>query len=102
MLRIDDNAVIDAVPRDAMTWAAYEEDGLAFFALADQLSRDDAERFAQTMARWRLAEPYEDIDDGAGALRSRPRDICSYYGIDDAANIDFDDAVELAQRHQFR
>src|SRR5205823_10837067 len=51
LLRIDDNAVIDAVPRDAMTWAAYEEDGLAFFALADQLRLDDGERFAQTMAR---------------------------------------------------
>jgi type VII secretion protein EccCa/type VII secretion protein EccCb len=91
MLRVADDAVIEAVPRDAMTWAAYEEDGLAFFALADQLSLEDAERFAQTMARWRLAEPYEDIDDGAGALRSRPHDICAYYGIDDAANIDFDE-----------
>jgi type VII secretion protein EccCa/type VII secretion protein EccCb len=89
LLRVRADGVIDAVPRDAMTWAAYEEDGLAFFALADPCSLDDAERFAQTMARWRLAEPYEDIDDGAGIAHARPRDICSYYGIDDAANIDF-------------
>ena len=90
LVRIGADAVVEAVPRDAMTWAAYEEDGLAFFALADQLSVDDAERFAQTMARWRLAEPYEDIDDGANALHSRPRDILSYYGIEDPADIDFE------------
>ena len=90
LLRIDSDAVISAVPRDAATWAAYEEDGLAFFALADQLSGDDAERFAQALARWRLAEPYEDIDDGGAALSSRPRDICAYYGVEDPANIDFD------------
>ena len=54
------------------------------------------------MARWRLAEPYEDIDDGAGGCAAGPRDICSYYGITDAANIDFDELWALAQRHQLR
>ena len=43
------------------------------------------------MARWRLAEPYEDIDDGGGALSSRPRDIWPTTAIDDPANIDFEE-----------
>lgn len=90
LLRVSDEGVIKAVPRDAMTWAAYEEEGLAFFAVADQVSAVDAERFAQTMTRWRLAEAYEDTDDDRATLYNRPRDILSYYGIEDAANIDFD------------
>lgn len=89
LLRVGADGVIDAVPRDAMTWAAYEEDGLKFFAVADRVDVVDAERFAQTMTRWRLAEAYEDTDDGSGALFSRPRDIMSYYGITDGADIDF-------------
>ena len=89
MLRIGTNGVIEALPRDAATWAAHEEQGLAFFALADQVTRDDAERFAQQMARWRLAEPYEDIDLADGPQRA-PKDILSFYDITDAANIDFD------------
>ena len=52
LLRVRADGVIDAVPRDAMTWAAYEEDGLKFFAVADQVEAVDAERFAQTMTRW--------------------------------------------------
>ena len=42
------------------------------------------------MTRWWLAEAYEEPDDGSGALFSRPRDILSYYGIEDPANIDFE------------
>jgi len=90
LLRVRADGVIDAVPRDAMTWAAYEEDGLKFFAVADQVEAVEAERFAQTMTRWRLAQAYEEPDDGGGALFSRPRDIMAYYGITDAADIDFD------------
>ena len=47
LLRLRDDGVIEAVPRDAMTWAAYEEDGLKFFAVADQLEAVDAEQFAR-------------------------------------------------------
>ncbi|TDO06499.1 type VII secretion protein EccCa/type VII secretion protein EccCb [Mycobacterium sp. BK086] len=88
-LRIGAGAVVEAVPRDGHTWAAYEEDGLAFFALADQLSREDAERFAMQMARFRLAEAYDLGDLGDGIDHSRPRDILSFYGIADPARIDF-------------
>ncbi len=88
-LRIGATAVIEAVPRDGHTWAAYEEDGPVFFALADQLSRCDAERFAMQMARWRLAEAYDLGDAGNGLDHARPRDILSYYGIEDPARIDF-------------
>ena len=68
--RISQDAVVQAVPRDGQTWAAYEEDGLTFFALADQLGREDAERFAMHMARWRLTEAYE-IGDVAEDLTIR-------------------------------
>lgn len=89
VLRVGADAVIQAVPRDGQTWAAYEEDGLTFFALADQLSRSDAERFAMHMARWRLTEAYEIGDVAEDLTIGRPRDILSYWGITDAAHIDF-------------
>ena len=88
LLRIDERGVIEAVPRDASTWAAHVEEAGTFFAVADQLSRDEAERFAQQMTRWRLAEAYEAIG-AEDTMGHRPRDIMSYYGIADAANIDF-------------
>ena len=47
-----------------------------------------AETFAERMSRWRLAEAYEAIEIGTGE-RVMARDILAYYGIEDAANIDF-------------
>lgn len=87
VLHIDADGVVVAVPRDATTWDAKDEQP-RFFAVADQISRDEAEAFAERMARWRLAEAYEalETDDGARFLA---RDILTYYGIDDAADIDF-------------
>ena len=40
------------------------------------------------MARWRLAEAYEEI--GQRVAHIGARDILSYYGIDDPSEIDFD------------
>ena len=89
LLRITDDGVLNAVPRDG-TWAADPEQGLEFFAVADQLERFEAELLAQQIARSRVAEPYEDnIGEDVGDFK-RPRDICAYYGIKDAAAIDFD------------
>ena len=48
-----------------------------------------AETFAERMARWRLAEAYEAIE-MTRAQRVMARDILSYYGIEDAAHIDFE------------
>lgn len=89
VLHVGDNGVITAVPRDAITWDAKEAGRPQFFAVADQMSRQDAEAFAEGMARWRLAEAYETLDVG-GAERFMARDILAYYGIDDAADIDFE------------
>jgi len=88
LLRVTEAAVIEAVPRDAATWAAYTEEEPTFFAVADQLSLIEAERFAQQMTRWRLAEAYEAIG-AEDPLGHRPKDILAYYGITDAAAIDF-------------
>lgn len=88
VLRISENGVIDAVPRDG-TWAPDSEQGMEFFAVADQLERFEAELLAQQIARSRVAEPYEDIGEEIGDFQ-RPRDICSYYGVSDPAAIDFD------------
>jgi DNA segregation ATPase FtsK/SpoIIIE, S-DNA-T family len=87
VLHIGADATVLAVPRDPVTWDA-KEDEPRFFAVADQLSRDEAEAFAERMARWRLAEAYEAIQVGSGS-RFMARDILSYYGIEDAAGIDF-------------
>ncbi|CDM79564.1 type VII secretion protein EccC (plasmid) [Mycobacterium marinum] len=88
VLYVGDNAVISAVPRDPVTWDA-QGDEPQFFAYADQLSRDGAETFAERMSRWRLAEAYEAIEIGTGQ-RVMARDILSYYGIEDATQIDFE------------
>lgn len=84
---VNDLGVIEALPRDRDTWIVID-DNAWFFALADNLSAMDAERFAQRIARWRLAEAYEEI--GQRVAHISARDILSYYGIDDAASIDFD------------
>lgn len=89
VLQIDADGVISAVPRDAMTWDAKDE-APQFFAVADQMGRDDAESFAERMSRWRLAEAYEAVDFDSGA-RLLARDILSYYGVEDAADINFDE-----------
>jgi type VII secretion protein EccCa/type VII secretion protein EccCb len=89
VLDISEGGIITAVPRDPMTWDAKEAHRGQFFAVADQMSRDDAEAFGERMARWRLAEAYETLD-MSGADRFMARDILAHYGIDDAANIDFE------------
>lgn len=83
----NDLGVIEALPRDRDTFMVID-DKAWFFALTDQISELDAERFAQRMARWRLAEAYEEI--GQRVAHISARDILSYYGIDDASSIDFD------------
>jgi type VII secretion protein EccCa/type VII secretion protein EccCb len=87
VLHIGENAVISAVPRDPVTWDPQGEEA-QFFAYADQIDREEAETFAERMARWRLAEAYEAIEIHTGQ-RVMARDILSYYGIEDAADIDF-------------
>ncbi|WP_273735428.1 type VII secretion protein EccCa [Mycolicibacterium septicum] len=89
LLRIDEDAVVRAVPRDVDTWAPHEDEGLMFFAVADQLERAEAEQLAQGIARWRLAEPYEDTSAEPDGFH-QPRDILSYYEISDPAAIDFE------------
>ncbi|MDQ1249416.1 MAG: segregation ATPase FtsK/SpoIIIE, family [Actinomycetota bacterium] len=89
VLTVGSDAVVQAVPRDGQTWAADEQGGLSFFALADQMSRVEAERFAMQMARWRLTEAYEIGDAAEDLTLGRPRDILAYWGITDPAHIDF-------------
>ncbi|MBV9350951.1 MAG: type VII secretion protein EccCb, partial [Mycobacterium sp.] len=55
--------------------------------LADRLTEAEAEQFAQQMAHWRLAQAYEEI--GQRVVHIGARDILSYYGIDDPAELDF-------------
>ncbi|KAA1244818.1 type VII secretion protein EccCa, partial [Mycobacterium simiae] len=88
VLHIGADAVLAAVPRDPVTWDASGE-RTRFFAVADQLGRAEAESFAERMARWRLAEAYEAFEVDSGP-RLVARDILAYYGIDDAADIDFE------------
>ena len=85
-LRFDDKGVIEALPRDRDTWMVIDEKPW-FFALTDQLGNAEAEEFAQKVARWRIAEAYEEI--GQRVAHIGARDIMSYFGIDDPANIDF-------------
>ena len=87
VLRFTDSAgVIETLPRDRDTWMVID-DNAWFFALADQMSEADAEQFAHQMAHWRLAEAYEEI--GQRVVQLGARDILSYYGIEDAGEIDF-------------
>jgi len=85
VLHIDRDGVIRAVPRDR-DWAPKNETP-QFFAVSDQVGWDDAEGFAERMARWRLAEGYEAFADQVPVLSRR--DILAHYGIDDAGDIDF-------------
>jgi S-DNA-T family DNA segregation ATPase FtsK/SpoIIIE len=88
VLHVREDAVVLAVPRDPVTWDAVPQ-AARFFAVADQMSRDEAEVFAERMARWRLAEAYESIEVSSSA-RFMARDILAYYGIGDPASIDFE------------
>src|SRR5947209_11325298 len=64
------------------------DDNRWFFALADNVTESEAEQFAQRIARWRLAESYEEI--GQRVAQIGARDILSYYGIEDPSEIDFE------------
>jgi ESX secretion system protein EccC len=86
-LRFDERGVIETLPRDRDTWMVIDEKPW-FFALTDQLSIAESEEFAQKMARWRLAEAYEEI--GQRVAHIGARDIMAYYGIEDPASIDFE------------
>ncbi|OBH80827.1 type VII secretion protein EccC [Mycobacterium scrofulaceum] len=85
-LRFDDKGIIEALPRDRDTWMVIDEKPW-FFALTDHISVAEAEEFAQALARWRLAEAYEEI--GQRVAHIGARDIMAYYGIDDPGHIDF-------------
>ncbi|OBH36642.1 type VII secretion protein EccC [Mycobacterium sp. E342] len=85
-LRFDGKGVIEALPRDRDTWMVIDEKPW-FFALTDHISVAEAEEFAQALARWRLAEAYEEI--GQRVTHIGARDIMAYYGIDDPGRIDF-------------
>jgi DNA segregation ATPase FtsK/SpoIIIE, S-DNA-T family len=87
VLRVTEDGDVYAVPRD-VHWSAITREEASFFAVADQLGREDAEEFAALLCRWRVAEPYEAIGDEAPAFR-RPRDILSYFDIQDPAKVDF-------------
>ncbi|OBG63396.1 MULTISPECIES: type VII secretion protein EccCa [unclassified Mycobacterium] len=86
-LRFDDKGIIEALPRDRDTWMVIDEKPW-FFALTDHISVAEAEEFAQALARWRLAEAYEEI--GQRVAHIGARDIMAYYGIDDPGHIDFE------------
>ena len=86
-LRFDKKGVIEALPRDRDTWMVID-DKPWFFALTDHLSIAEAEEFAQKVARWRIAEAYEEI--GQRVAHIGARDILSYYGVDDPSEIDFE------------
>lgn len=86
-LRFDSKGVIEALPRDRDTWMVIDEKPW-FFALTDHISIPEAEEFAQKLARWRLAEAYEEI--GQRVAHIGARDIMAYYGIDDPGRIDFE------------
>lgn len=89
VLHVDAEAVMTAVPRDPASWEPKAAERPRFFAVADQMDPQAAEAFAERMAHWRLAEAYETLEVGTAA-RLGPRDVLAFYGIDDAASIDFD------------
>ena len=86
-LTFDKKGVIEALPRDRDTWMVID-DKPWFFALTDHLSIPEAEEFSQKVARWRIAEAYEEI--GQRVAHIGARDILAYYGVDDPSDIDFD------------
>ena len=86
-LQFDQKGVIEALPRDRDTWMVID-DKPWFFALTDHLSMPEAEEFAQKVARWRIAEAYEEI--GQRVAHIGARDILAYYGVDDPSEIDFE------------
>ncbi len=86
-LQFDKKGVIEALPRDRDTWMVID-DKPWFFALTDHLSIPESEEFAQKVARWRIAEAYEEI--GQRVAHIGARDILSYYGVDDPSEIDFE------------
>lgn len=86
-LRFDEMGVIEALPRDRDTWMVIDEKPW-FFALTDHIGIGEAEEFSQKLARWRLAEAYEEI--GQRVAHIGARDIMAYYGIDDPGHIDFE------------
>jgi len=86
-LQFDERGVIETLPRDRDTWMVIDEKPW-FFALTDQLSIAESEEFAQKLARWRLAEAYEEI--GQRVAHIGARDIMAYYGIEDPSEIDFE------------
>lgn len=86
-LQFDKKGVIEALPRDRDTWMVIDEKPW-FFALTDHISIAEAEEFSQKLARWRLAEAYEEI--GQRVAHIGARDIMAYYGIDDPGHIDFE------------
>lgn len=86
-LQFDKKGVIEALPRDRDTWMVIDEKPW-FFALTDHISLAEAEEFSQKLARWRLAEAYEEI--GQRVAHIGARDIMAYYGIDDPGRIDFE------------
>ncbi|MCA2266375.1 type VII secretion protein EccCa [Mycobacterium marseillense] len=86
-LQFDKKGVIEALPRDRDTWMVIDEKPW-FFALTDHISIAEAEEFSQKLARWRLAEAYEEI--GQRVAHIGARDIMAYYGIDDPGRIDFE------------
>ncbi len=86
-LKFDKKGVIEALPRDRDTWMVID-DKPWFFALTDHISMAESEEFSQKVARWRIAEAYEEI--GQRVAHIGARDIMAYYGIDDPSNIDFD------------
>lgn len=86
VLEFNSAGMIDKLPRDRDTWMVIDENPW-FFALADRLDEAEAEQCAQRLARYRIAEPYEEISQRVTQIGSR--DLLSYYGIDDVGNIDF-------------
>jgi type VII secretion protein EccCa/type VII secretion protein EccCb len=86
VLSFADDGTLQAQARDEDSATGLDEQPW-FFALADQMPEPEAERFAQRLARWRLAEAYEEM--GQRVVQIGSRDILSHYGIDDPEAIDF-------------
>lgn len=86
-LIIDQDAMVTAVPRQVSSTAAHASGGREFFAVADLMSEEDFELFAQEMAGHRLAEGYESTDDVDRTPKART--ILGHYGIYDPGKVNF-------------